>query len=58
MDWSHLSFPYENCQNHIKVMREPHMNHNVMQLEGKNEPINFSHSALGNYFIEIEPGNY
>ena len=34
------------------------MKYNVMQLEGKNELINFSHSVLGNYFIELEPGNY
>ena len=31
------------------------MKHNVTQLEGKNEPVN---SMLGNYFIELEPGNY
>ena len=31
------------------------MKHNVTQLEGKNEPVN---SVLGNYFIELEPGNY
>ena len=41
--------------NQIKVLREPHMKHNVTQLEGKNEPVN---SVLGNYFIELEPGNY
>ena len=34
------------------------MKHNVTQLEGKNEPINFSYSVLGNYFLEIELGNY
>ena len=34
-DWSHLFFPYKDCQNQIKVMREPHMKHNVTQLEGK-----------------------
>ena len=34
------------------------MKYNVTQLEGKNEPIKFSHSVLGNYFIELEPGNY
>ena len=34
------------------------MKHNVMQLEGKNEPMNFSHSVLGKYFIELELGNY
>ena len=31
------------------------MKHNITQLEGKNEPVN---SVLGNYFIELEPGNY
>ena len=31
------------------------MKHNVTQLEGKNEPVN---SVLGNYFIELELGNY
>ena len=34
------------------------MKYNVRQLEGKNEHLNFSHSILGNYFIELEPGNY
>ena len=31
------------------------MKHNVTQLEGKNEPVN---SVLGNYFLELELGNY
>ena len=52
-DWSRLWLPYKNSQNQIKVMREPHMKYNVTQLEGKNEPVNFSHSVLGNYFIEL-----
>ena len=34
-DWSHLWLPYKNNQNQINVMREPHMKHNVTQLEGK-----------------------
>ena len=34
------------------------MKYNVNQLEGKNEPVNFSSSFLGNYFLELEPGNY
>ena len=34
------------------------MKHNVIQLEGKNEPVNFSSSVLGNYFLDLEPGNY
>ena len=48
-------FPYKGCQKQIKVLREPQMKYNVTQLEGKNEPVN---SMLGNYFIELEPGNY
>ena len=31
------------------------MKHNVPRFEEKNEPVN---SVLGNYFIELEPGNY
>ena len=54
-DWSHLWLPYKGIPSQIKVLREPHMKHNVTQLEGKNEPVN---SVLGNYFIELEPGNY
>ena len=53
--WSHLWFPYKGRPNQIKILREPHMKHNVTQLEGKNEPVNF---VLGNYFIELELGNY
>ena len=34
------------------------MKHNVTQLEGKNEPVKFSSSVLGNYFLELEPWNY
>ena len=54
-DWSHLWFPHKGSPNQIKVLREPHMKHNVNQLEGKNEPVN---SVLGNYFIELEPRNF
>ena len=52
--WSHLWLPYKGSPNQIKVLIEPHMKHNVTQLEGKNEPMNF---VLGNYLIELEPGN-
>ena len=57
-DWSHMWFPYKNSQNQIKVMREPHMKHNVTQLEGKNEPIKFPSLVLGNYLLELDLGNY
>ena len=30
----------------------------MTQLEGKNEQVNFSSSVLGNYFLELDPGNY
>ena len=57
-DWSHMWLPFNNVQNQIKVLREPHMKYNVTQLEGKNEPVNFSSSVLGNYYLELEPRNY
>ena len=31
--------------------------YNITQLEGKNEPVNFSSLVLGNYYLELEPGN-
>ena len=34
------------------------MKYNVTQLEGKNESVNFSHSILGNFSLELEPRNY
>ena len=54
-DWSHLWFPYKGSPNQIKVLREPHMKYNVTQLNEKNVPVE---SMLGNYFLELEPGNY
>ena len=57
-DWYHMWLPYQNSQNQIKILRELHMKHNITQLEEKNEPLNFSSSVLGNYFLEIELGNY
>ena len=50
--------PYNNSKNQIKVTREPHMKHNVTQLEGKHEPVNFLSSVLGNHFLELELRNY
>ena len=34
------------------------MKYNVTQLEGENEPVNFSSSVLGNYYLELEPRKY
>ena len=48
-NWSHLWLPHKGSPNQIKILREPQMKHNVTQLEGKNEPVNF---ALGNYQAE------
>ena len=57
-DWSHMWLPYNNSQNQIKILWEPHMKYNVTQLEWKNEPVNFPSSVLGNYFLELEPRKY
>ena len=51
-DWSHLWLPYKGIPNQIKILREPHMKHNITQFEEKKEPVD---SILGNYFIELEP---
>jgi hypothetical protein len=40
------------------VDTESHMKHMVTELEGKNEPINFAHTVLGNYFLETDHGCY
>ena len=53
--YSHLWLPYKGSPNQIKILREPHMRHNVTQLKKKNQPVN---SVLENYLIELEPGNY
>jgi hypothetical protein len=34
------------------------MRHTITKLQGTNEPIHFTRSILGNYFLEIEAGNY
>ena len=48
-DLSHMWLPFNNVQNQIKILREPHMKYNVTQLEGNYELANFSSSGLGNY---------
>jgi hypothetical protein len=50
--------PYKGKPNQIHVNSEAHMKHTVTELEGKNEPINFAHSVLGNYFLETDHGCY
>jgi hypothetical protein len=57
-DWTHLWLPYKGKPNQIRVNNEAHMKHMVMELEGKNEPISFSHTSLGNYFLEVDHGFY
>jgi hypothetical protein len=51
-DWSHLWLPYKGKPNQIHVKSEAHMKHTIIELEGKNEPINFAHFVLGNCFLE------
>ena len=46
---------HKGSPNQIKILREPHMKHNVTKLDEKNESMNF---VLGNYFIELEPRKF
>ena len=57
-DWSHMWLPYNNTQNQIKIVREPHMTYNVTQIEVKNVPVNDLYSVLGNHFSELELENH
>jgi hypothetical protein len=57
-NWSHLWLPYKGRMNHIRVDNEAHMKHIVTKLEGKNEPISFAHTVLGNCFLETDHGCY
>jgi hypothetical protein len=57
-DWSHLWLPYKGKPNQIHVNTESHMKHTVTELEGKNKPIIFAHTVLGNYFLETDHGCY
>ena len=36
-NWSHMWLTYKGIPNQIKVLREPHMKHNVTHFEEKNE---------------------
>jgi hypothetical protein len=57
-DWSHLWLPYKGKPNQIQVNNEAHMKHTVIELKGKNEPVSFAHTVLGNYFLETDHGCY
>ena len=57
-DCCHLWLPYNNTQNQIKILREPHMIYNVTWLGGKNAPHNFLYLVLGNHFLELELENH
>jgi hypothetical protein len=50
--------PHKGKANQIRVNSEAHMKHTMTKLEGKNEPIRFAHSFLGNYFFETDYGCY
>lgn len=56
--WIHLWLPYKGRTNQIRVDSEAHMKHKVTELESKNKPISFSHTTLGNYFLEHDHGFY
>jgi hypothetical protein len=57
-DWSYLWLPYKVKPNQIRLNNKDHMKHTIIELEGKNYPIRFSHTVLGNYFLEIDHGCY
>jgi hypothetical protein len=46
--------PYNGKENHIQVNKKAHMKHMVTKSEGRNETISFSHSILGNHFLEAD----
>jgi hypothetical protein len=48
-DWCHLWLPYNGKPNQIRVNMEKHMKHNVIDLDGENEPMAFANSVIGNY---------
>jgi hypothetical protein len=43
---SNMMIPYKGKTNQIWVKNEAHMKHTVTKLEGKNEPIDFSHTIF------------
>ena len=45
-DWSHLCLPYKGIPNQIKLLRKPHMKHNVTQFEENNEPVDSNFGKL------------
>jgi hypothetical protein len=45
-------------ETNLKVENESHMKHTITKLEGENEPIHFSHTTLGNCFLEDDHGCY
>jgi hypothetical protein len=57
-DWSHLLLPYKGKPNQIRVNNEARKKHTLTKLEGKNDPIIFAQSVLGNYLLETDHGFY
>jgi hypothetical protein len=57
-DWSHLWLPYNGKPNQICVNREKYMKHNVTDLDGENEHVDFANSIVGNYSIDSYFGNF
>jgi hypothetical protein len=56
--WSHLWLPCNEKENQIHVEHERYMKHIVIELEEGNEPIIFTDSILGNYYVDNFLGNF
>ena len=48
----HLWLPYKDHPNKIKVDRERYMKHTLTDLNDTNEPVMFSNSILGNFYLD------
>jgi hypothetical protein len=57
IDWSHMWLPYNGKPNQIKFDREKRMKYTMIDIDGENEPIYFSNSILGNYYVDSFFGN-
>jgi len=53
IDWSHILLPQKGKCDMLRVDRERYMKHVVTELNGRNEPVMFTNSILGNYSFNV-----